>query len=152
MKKLLLILLTLSLSLSTFSLTACNEEEVKYADATADATYTQADAIAEVAYAFYRQGLQQNFNHTMSRQNINPSPEDATSQRQLYVDCSSFANAIFYEAFGMNIIADGVPIVKDGVTYDSLTPQTYNTQMYAEQYYGKDPAVLGVWKKGEYTE
>ncbi len=140
MKKLLLFLLTLILALPTFSLTACNEEEIEYADATADATYTQADAITEVAYAFYHQGLQQNFNHTMSRQNINPSPEDATSQRMIFLDCASFVNAVYYETFGENVMY-----------YDTeeMLPDSLNFWNYAlENEYSAE--VIGAWKNRDY--
>ena len=137
---------------NTYQLTILSADWLNSTDTVVDGEYTNEEILKEVTLAYYRQAGQFQYNQTISRRNINASPEDATVQRQLYVDCSSFANAVFYEAFGMNIIADGVPIVKDGVTYDYLPPQTYNTQMYAEQYLGKDPAVLGVWKKGQYTE
>ncbi len=103
MKKLLSFILTLSLSLSLITLTAC-DEEITYADATKDAVYTHEDVIEEVANAYLRQGLQQNYNQTLSRRNINPSPEEATSQHMIFLDCSSFVNAVYYEAFGSNVM------------------------------------------------
>ncbi|MBR2322282.1 MAG: isopeptide-forming domain-containing fimbrial protein [Clostridia bacterium] len=138
MKKLVSFILTLSLTLTLISFSAC--EEVEYADATADANYTEADAITEVAYAFYRQGLQQNFNHTMSRQNINPTPEDATSQHMIFLDCASFVNAVYYETFGENVMY-----------YDTeeMIPDSLNFWNYAlENEYSAE--VIGAWKNRDY--
>ncbi|MBR2322847.1 MAG: bacterial Ig-like domain-containing protein, partial [Clostridia bacterium] len=132
---------------TTYQLTILSSDWLTSTDTAMDGDYTNLEVMKEVTLAYFRQLGQIQYNQTIQRRNINANPEDATAQRQLYVDCSSFANAIFYEAFGMNIIQDGVPIVKDGVTYDSLAPQTYNTQMYCEQYLGQDPAIIGVWKK-----
>ncbi len=141
MKKLLSFILALSLSSSLISLAACDKpEEVTYADATKDAVYTKADAITEVAYAFYRQGLQQNYSQTMSRRNINPSPEEATSQHMVFLDCSSFVNAVYYETFGENVMY-----------YDTLekSPQTGNYMDYAlENVHSAE--VIGAWKNTEY--
>ncbi len=132
---------------NTYQLTILSSDWLNSTDTVVDGDYDNVEVMKEVILAYYRQAGQFQYNQTIQRRNINASPEDATAQRQLYVDCSSFANAVFYEAFGLNIIQDGVPIVKDGVTYDSLSPQTYNTQVYCEQYLGQDPAVLAVWKK-----
>ena len=141
MKKLLSFILALSLSSLLISLTACDKpEEITYADATKDAVYTKADAITEVAYAFYRQGLQQNYSQTMSRRNINPSPEEATSQHMVFLDCSSFVNAVYYETFGENVMY-----------YDTLekSPQTGNYMNYALNN-SSNPDVIGAWENKDY--
>ncbi len=67
-------------------------------------SYNKQDALIEVAKAFYNQGSQIRYNQTMERRNINPSPEDATSQNIIYADCSSFVTAVYYEAFGKDIV------------------------------------------------
>lgn len=141
MKKLLSFILALSLSLALVSLVACDKsEDITYADATKDAVYTKADAITEVAYAFYRQELQQNYSQTMSRRNINPSPEEATSQHMIFLDCSSYVNAVYYETFGENVMY-----------YDTLekSPQTGNYMDYALEN-STSAEVIGAWKNNEY--
>jgi uncharacterized repeat protein (TIGR01451 family) len=139
MKKLLSIILALSLTTALISFSAC--DEVEYADASKDANYTQEDVAVEVAYAYYRQELQQNYNQTMSRRNINPSPEEATSQHMIFLDCSSFVNAVYYEAFGENIMP-----------YPTLekSPQTGNYMNYAFDNL-TSPDVVGAWYTADYT-
>lgn len=141
MKKLLSFILALSLSFALISLTACDKpEDVTYADATQDAVYTQEDVAVEVAYAFYRQELQQNYSQTNSRRNINPSPEEATSQHMVFLDCSSYVNAVYYEAFGANVMP-----------YETLekSPQTGNYMNYAINN-PTSPDVIGAWETKDY--
>lgn len=136
-KKLLGLTIILSLLLSIFPFSACT----KYANAEEDAVYTQADAVTEVAYAYYRQQLQQNYNQTMSRRNINTSPEEATSQHMIFLDCSSYVNAVIYETFGVNVMP-----------YETTekTPQTLNYMNYAIEN-SSNSDVLGVWECSDYT-
>ena len=141
MRKLLSLLLTLSLSSALVTLVACDKpEDIIYADATADAVYTQQDVAVEVAYAYYRQGIQQNYSQTNSRRNINPSPEEATSQHMVFLDCSSYVNAVYYEAFGENILP-----------YETLekAPQTGNYMNYALNN-SSNPDVIGAWETKDY--
>ena len=137
MKKLLLVFLALIFSVSVIPLSACGGE---YADAEKDAVYTAQDAIVEVAYAYYRQGLQQNYSQTMGRRNINPSPEEATSQHMIFLDCSSYVNAVIYEALGINILP-----------YET-TEKSPNTKNYMDYAKGnRDNAdVVGVWLLEDY--
>ena len=141
MKKLLSLLLTLSLSSVLVTLVACDKpEDITYADATKDAVYTQEDVAVEVAYAFFRQAIQQNYSQTNSRRNINPSPEDATSQHMIFLDCSSYVNAVYYEAFGENILP-----------YETLekAPQTGNYMNYALNN-PTNSDVVGAWENKDY--
>ena len=137
MKKILLAILTLSLALSAFSLTACG----KFADAEKDATFTVQEAIKEVGYAFHRQELQINYNQTISRRMINPSPEEATSQHMMYLDCSSYVNAVYYEVFGENILPYGAL---------EMTPNTKNYMAYAREN-PENADVVGVWLRADCT-
>ncbi len=139
MKKLLSIILALSLSISLLTFSAC--EDVEYADSSKDASYTLEDVAVEVANAYLRQELQQNYSQTMSRRNINPSPEEATSQHMIFLDCSSFVNAVYYEAFGENIMP-----------YATIEtpPQTLNFMNYAFEHLDS-PDVVGAWNTADYT-
>ena len=137
MKKLLLAILALVFTLSAVCLSACG----KFANAEEDAKYTVQDAVKEVGYAFYRQELQINYNQTIQRRMVNPSPEEATAQHMMYLDCSSYVNAVYYEAFGENILP-----------YDALevTPNTKNYMAYAREN-PTNVDVVGVWLREDYT-
>ena len=139
MKKIISFILSLSLTLALISFSGC--EKVEYADATKDANYSQEDVAVEVAYAYFRQELQQNYSQTLSRRNVNPSPEEATSQHMIFLDCSSFVNAVYYEAFGENIMP-----------YETLekSPQTLNFMNYAFEHLDS-PDVVGAWNTADYT-
>jgi len=64
------------------------------------------EIIKEVAYSYQRQSTQIQYDQTAKppRRNIISSPEDATSQRTVYLDCSSFVNNVYYEAFGIHLL------------------------------------------------
>ena len=139
MKKVLLAILAIIFSLSVIPLSACRGE---YADAEKDAVYTVQDAVLEVAYAYYRQGAQTNYSQTMCRRNINPSPEEATSQHMMFLDCSSFVNAVMYEALGINVMP-----------YETTekSPQTKNFLEYAKEN-TNNADVIGVWLRENYIK
>lgn len=67
-------------------------------------SYDNHDIIKEVAYAFNRQGGQIHYSQKWSMRSVHASPEDATSQRRLYLDCSSYVNAAYVEAFGKGVL------------------------------------------------
>ncbi len=67
------------------------------------------EIIKEVAYSYFRQGTQIQYDQTAKppRRNLMVSPEDATSQRTIYLDCSSYMDSVYYEAFGIHLIRSG---------------------------------------------
>ncbi len=67
------------------------------------------EIIKEVAYSYFRQGTQIQYDQTAKppRRNLMVSPEDATSQRTIYLDCSSYVDSVYYEAFGIHLIRSG---------------------------------------------
>lgn len=128
-------LLTAILALSMIiSLVGCGENGV-------ECKYSNEEVIVEVANAFERRGSYIQYNQTLSRRHINPSPEDATIQNRIYLDCSSFVNAVYFEAFGVNVLP-----------YDTSekSPTTKNYRDYSRD--NKDAIdVVGYWLKSEYT-
>lgn len=145
MKKFLTLILTVILMLTAFS--GCEGcDNTKYANAEEDAVYTQQDVIKEVANAYLRQATQINYNQTLSRRNIDVSPEEATSQHLVYLDCSSFVNAVYKEAFGVNIIPDSAV---NGSTLTITSPQTNRFRIYAEENL-ENSDVLGIWYSKDY--
>lgn len=67
-------------------------------------TYNNYDIIVEMAKAYERQGAQIPYDQYNSRRNIYSSPEEATAQRTIFLDCSSYVNSCYREGFGVNIL------------------------------------------------
>ncbi len=101
--------------------------------------YTSQQVVYEVAHAFHRQGNQAKYNQKNNRREPNSSPEDATEQDVLVLDCSSYANTVYYEAFGENILTNGA------------SPSTANYDSYAKNNVGKAADVVGYWENKDYT-
>ena len=100
---------------------------------------TPEDVVREVGLAFQRQGTQ--IYYDQRYRDENPSPENATAQQRLFLDCSSFVNAVYYEAFGVNI--QRVPITE-------RSPQTGNYASYAKENLGKSADIIGYWETDDY--
>lgn len=101
--------------------------------------YDSYDAVTEVAYAFYRQGTQIQYDQTQSRRILDPSPEDATGEHTVYLDCSSYVNAVYQETFGTSVMDS------------TKTPTTANYTSYAMDRVGLNEDVIGYWENGDYT-
>ena len=98
------IIFIVGLLASQLSFTAFGAEPI-----TGDTLTQYQEIIKEVAYTYLRQGTQIQYDQTAKppRRNIISSPEDATSQRTVYLDCSSFVNNVYYETFGIHLIRSG---------------------------------------------
>lgn len=70
------------------------------------------------------------------------SPEDASWQQRMYLDCSSYVDAVYYEAFGYHVL--GVPITEKGAF-------TSNFAAFAKENAGKRADVIGYWEPNTYT-
>ncbi|MBO5879035.1 MAG: C40 family peptidase, partial [Clostridia bacterium] len=62
------------------------------------------DYVIEMAYAYKNQGYQVDYDQYNTRRNVNISPEDATAYRRIFLDCSSYVNSVYYNAFGVNVL------------------------------------------------
>ncbi len=130
MKKI-IIFLTLCLSVFSLSFTALAAE-----------SYSNADIIKEIVYAYDRQGDTILYDQLNSRRHVSASPEDATSQKTIYLDCSSFVNSCYVEAFGINILP-----------YDlsEKSCSTLNYHYYARGDFGENPGVIGHWEAEDWA-
>ena len=97
-------------------------------------------ALAEVAYAFYNQLPYVDYDQYNTRRNINPAPEDATEQQRIYLDCSSYVNAVYYNAFSENILP--FPINK-------MSANTSNFMKYAKET-ADHVEVIGYYETRDY--
>ncbi len=96
----------------------------------------KAQIIKEVAMAYYDRGEKLQYDQrcmdrtmflTPRRIKLIP-PEAATSQKTIYLDCSSFVGAVFYEAFGYELPSD--------LTWhmiDYVTPRVYYYEFTKEE-------------------
>lgn len=97
--------------------------------------------LQELAYAFYYQLPHVDYDQYNTRRNINPAPEDATAQQRIYLDCSSYVNAVYYNAFGVNILP---------YTIKEKSANTSNFMTYARE--NTDAIdVIGYWECRDYT-
>ena len=136
MKKFISFLLSLTILISMVSISGVYASEEK------EPTYDNQEILKEVALSFYRQGPQMLYDQLVLRRNIYASPEDATAQRTIYLDCSSFVNACYREAFGVNIL----PVE---ISATGKIPQTRNFKNYAKE--NPDAVdVIGYWENKDY--
>lgn len=131
-----------------FSLTILDEYWFCFNEDQEEESYTNADVVIEVAKAYERRDAYIQYNQTLSRRHINPSPEDATAQNMVYLDCSSFVNAVYYEAFGVNVMPYDIDYKLDGVTQ---IPQTGRFRNYARDNQ-TNADVVGYWLMSDYDD
>lgn len=131
MKKIISMLICALILVSSVSV--CFAEE-------AQAQYDNHDIIKEVAYAYHLQGGQIHYSQKWGMRGLTASPEDATSQRRLYLDCSSYVNASYLEAFGENILPYEITKVK---------PTTEFLTNYAKEN-PDNIDVIGYWETENY--
>ena len=98
------------------------------------------DALIEVAFAYLRQRRQITYDQRFRCENM--SPEEPSSQNPTFLDCSSYANAIYYEAFGYNVL--GVPLTEKNA-------HTSNYAAYGKENAGVKADVIGYWEPNTYT-
>ena len=124
-----------------FQLTILEESWIGSQEPEDDGTYTNQDVVVEVANAYLRQGKQIKYDQYYQRRHINISPEEATDQNILYMDCSSFVNAVYYEAFGVNVLP-----------YDvyAVDAKTNSFRDYARDNPNASD-VVGYWVNADYT-
>ncbi len=104
--------------------------------------FTTKEAIVkEAAYAFHYQYEQIQYDQTTSRRNLNSAPEAATAQNTVYLDCSSYVNAVYNAAFGVNVL----PF--------ALTDTNCKTETFTDyaRTYPNNPDVIGYWETADYT-
>ena len=80
--------------------------------------------IVETAYAFYYKVPYVDYDQYNARRNNNPDPEDATAQQRIYLDCSSYVNAVYFSTFGANVMP---------YTISNMAAMTLNFANYAAE-------------------
>lgn len=95
------------------------------------------ETLTTVANAYYLQGTQIQYDQTNRRRNLNVSPETATAETTVYLDCSSYVNAVYRNAFGVNVMDS------------DETPSTAKFAEYCAS--GATEDVVGYWVNADYT-
>lgn len=118
-----------------------NADEIDATSSDQSVVYSNYDIIKEVAFAYQRHGAQIPYDQLIARRSIYSSPEDATAQRTIFLDCSSFVNSCYREAFGVNIMPYEITV---------KSPATGNLNNYARDNQNADD-VVGYWVDTDYT-
>lgn len=98
--------------------------------------YDNTEAVVLVANSYLRQGTQIQYDQTNRRRNLNVPPETAAAETTVYLDCSSYVNAVYRTAFGVNVM-------------DS--DETTSTAKFADYCAQGGSDVVGYWVNGDYT-
>lgn len=94
------------------------------------------EAVVLVANSYFRQGTQIQYDQSNRRRNLNVTPEAATAETTVYLDCSSYVNAVYRTTFGVNVMNnDEVP----------------STAKFAEYCARGGSDVIGYWVNADYT-
>lgn len=109
---------------------------------TASQTEINQNVAKEVAYAFLRKVDNVLYDQLNSRRHMSMSPENATSQKPIYLDCSSFVNSCYIEGFGINILP--FPLTEKSAN-------TSNFNVYARDN-GTNPDVIGYWENTQWAD
>ncbi len=132
--------MALFLCLTLFASLVCNFSISVAAEETA--SYSNYDIIKEVVDAYDRQLRQVHYDQSYARRNIYSSPEEATAQRTMFLDCSSFVNACYREAFGVNVL----PV---DIAESKVSPNTANFVTYTKENSDNED-VVGYWELQTY--
>ena len=95
------------------------------------------DLVQKVAYEFYYQDAQIQYDQKNYRRNLNSVPEDATAYKEIYLDCSSYVNSIYHYIFGIDI---------------TPTPNTANFDTFAKNNIGTNSEVVYYIDVNDYSD
>lgn len=98
--------------------------------------YNKEEAVVLVANAYFQQGVQIQYDQASRRRNLNVTPEAATAETTIYLDCSSYVNSVYKTTFGVNVMdSDEVP----------------STAKFADYCAQGGSDVIGYWVNSDYT-
>lgn len=104
------------------------------------------EVVTAVANAYYIQSssgnVQIHYDQFSNRRHINANPEEATAERMLYLDCSSYVNAVYYYTFGKNLLSSGT--IQTGTFQNDLRSKKSTSEILVFQ---DDPSELSDEKR-----
>ena len=95
------------------------------------------DLLVEVAYDYYYQGVEIQYDQKNNRRELNSTPEDATSYMPIFLDCSSYVNSVYHYLYGIDILP---------------TPATYQIDEFARENIGTNSEVVYYIDVKDYTD
>lgn len=125
---------------STFYLTVADTSWLRPAADTITIESNQ-DVLMEMANAYLRKRSLLEYDQYNGRRMVFATPEDASAQSYVFLDCSSYVTSVYYNAFGIKAIPD---------SYGSQNTKNYTK--YARENHGKAdyPDVVGYWETLDY--
>ncbi len=101
--------------------------------------HTPQDALYEMALAYLRKGGLLEYDQLNGRRMVLATPEQATAQSYVFLDCSSYVTSIYYNTYGVKVIPD---------SYGSQNTKNY--AKYAKENYGTAADVIGYYETLDY--
>lgn len=95
------------------------------------------DLLKEIAYAYYYQGTQIQYDQKNNRREVNSTPEDATGYMPIFLDCSSYVNSVYHYLYGINIVS---------------SPTTAEIDSFAKNNIGTNSEVIYYIDVNNYTD
>lgn len=87
--------------------------------------YVNQKVLVEVAYDYYYQHTEIQYDQRNSRRNLVSKPEDATSYRGIYLDCSSYVSSVYKYATGSNV-TNAADSAQTTANYETYTNSNYD--------------------------
>ncbi len=103
---------------------------------------TNQDIVREMALSYLRKGGLLEYDQYNGRRMVFATPEEATAQSYVFLDCSSYVTSVYYNTFALKAIPD---------SYGSQNTKNYTR--YARENYGKVdyPDVVAYYETLQYT-
>lgn len=109
---------------NTISLTTNKSNNISECDSAYERYFDQR-VIVEVAYDYYYQHTEIQYDQRNSRRNLASMPEDATAYRGIYLDCSSYVSSVYKYATGSNV-TDAADSAQTTGNYETYTNSNYS--------------------------
>ena len=98
------------------------------------------EALLETANAYLNKNGLIEYDQFNGRRQTNATPEEATEQSYLFLDCSSYVASVYYNALGIRVMPS---------SYGSQNTKNYTK--YAKENLGKNADVIGYYETLDYT-
>ena len=100
------------------------------------------DALMETAKAYLRKGGVLEYDQYNNRRMVYATPEQASTQSYVFLDCSSYVTSVYYNTFGISAIPSA---------FGSQNTKNYAAYAKANHENPEYPDVIGYWETLDYT-
>ena len=95
------------------------------------------ELLKEIAYSYYYQGTEIQYDQKNNRRELNSTPEDATRYMPIFLDCSSYVNSVYHYLYGIDILS---------------SPTTAEMDKFAKNNLGTNSEVVYYIDVNDYTD